>query len=75
MLTSVEGVCRNGKIELKEPLPAGVEGRVIVTFLSSPSVELTERGISVEQAVDLRGRLSSFADDWTDPAMDSYDGV
>ena len=33
MLTSVEGVFQNGKVELTEPVPEGVSGRVIVTFV------------------------------------------
>jgi hypothetical protein len=36
-------------------------------------IDLRERGISREQAADLRARLSTFAEDWNDPAMDVYD--
>lgn len=85
MLQAVEGVYRNGKIELLE-VPAASEGmRVIVTFLDSSadqavsvskpnlSIDLESRGISPEQAADLRSRLQTFAEDWDSPEMDVYD--
>lgn len=75
MLKSIEGVYRDGKVELLEPAPPEVEGRVIVTFLSSPPVNLAERGIDEARAADLRRRLSAFADDWNRPDMDVYDAV
>ena len=75
MLKSLEGVYRDGKIELLEPAPAGAEGRVIVTFLLSPMVDLAERGINEEQAADLRRRLGAFAADWDRPEMDTYDAL
>ena len=37
------------------------------------TVDLRTHGISREQAADLRARLSTFAEDWNDPAMDVYD--
>ncbi|PSN12465.1 hypothetical protein C7293_20015 [filamentous cyanobacterium CCT1] len=85
MLQAVEGIYRNGKVELLE-VPAASEGmRVIVTFLESSeasivsandtdlSVDLASRGISPEQAVNLRSRLQTFAEDWEQPEMDIYD--
>ncbi len=75
MLPSVQGFCRNGKIELDEPVPHGAEGRVIITFLNTGALDLKDRQISPEQAADLRSRLSTFAEDWNDPAMDSYDAI
>jgi hypothetical protein len=74
MLTSVEGVFQNGKVELTEPVPEGVSGRVIVTFLpETRSARLSDRGIDQEQAAELRARLSAFAEDWQRPEMDVYD--
>lgn len=74
MLKSIQGVYRDGKIELLEPPPEGVEGRVIVTFLAeAESVDLSERGIDRQQAGDLRRRLAPFAEDWQRPEMDVYD--
>jgi hypothetical protein len=74
MLISVEGVYRNGKVELRE-LPANVntEMRVIVTFIGPKFIDLRERGIDEAQAADLRARLATFAEDWNSPEMDIYD--
>ncbi|HSM82670.1 MAG TPA: hypothetical protein VLS96_13345 [Nodosilinea sp.] len=87
MLQAVEGVYRNGKVELLE-VPAASEGmRVIVTFLESSkesvvpvdepdlSVDLASRGISPGQAADLRSRLQTFAEDWNSSEMDVYDAL
>jgi hypothetical protein len=78
MLKTIEGVFRDGTIELAE-LPADIrEAKVIVTFLSSTdgnAVDLAERGIDQVQAADLRSRLRSFADDWDRPEMDVYDAL
>ena len=74
MVKSVEGVYRNGKVELVEPLPEAEGSRVIVTFLQSAgSVDLRERGIDESQAADLRHRLAPFAEDWDRPEMAVYD--
>ncbi len=73
MIKSVEGIYRNGKIDLAEP-PGEAEGsRVIVTFVSSASVDLRQRGIDEIQAADLRRRLALFVDDWDRPEMNAYD--
>ncbi len=74
MRKSVQGVYRDGKIELLEPAPEGAEGPVLVMFLTEDgSVDLAQRGIDPEQASDLRRRLASFAEDWQRPEMDVYD--
>lgn len=75
MLKSVEGVYRDGKIELLESAPDDATGHVLVTFLSTLRVDLAERGIDEQQAADLRHRLAPFADDWDRPEMDVYDAV
>jgi hypothetical protein len=75
MLKSIEGIYRQGRIELLESPPSEMEGKVIVTFLSAGSVELAERGIDERHAADLRQRLKSFAEDWDRPEMDVYDAV
>ena len=51
------------------------------TGISAPKLEskttrqiyLAERGITSEQAADLRARLQTFAEDWDRPAMAVYD--
>ena len=75
MLNSVEGVYRDGKVELLEAAPPNAAGRVIVTFLSPHSVELAARNIDEQQAADLRHRLAAFSDDWNRPEMDVYDAI
>lgn len=73
MLKSVEGIYREGRIELTET-PEGIdEARVIVTFLPAGKVDLRERGIDEAQAADLRARLRAFAEDWESPEMEAYD--
>jgi hypothetical protein len=74
MQKSVEGIYRQGKIELVEP-PTDVrdETRVIVTFLGPNYVDLRARGIGQEQAADLRSRLGVFIEEWESPEMDIYD--
>lgn len=74
MLASVEGVYRDGKIELTEIPKEIVQGTpVIVTFLASGFVDLREQGINEQMAAELRSRLTTFAEDWDDPEMDIYD--
>jgi hypothetical protein len=76
MLTSVEGVYRDGKIELSEPPGDEVreEMRVIVTFVEPrDGVALPMRGIDQVQAEKLRESLSTFAEDWESPEMEVYD--
>ena len=74
MLNAIEGIYRNGKIELTEtPNDVTNETRVIVTFLKPVNIDLRECGIDEEQAADLRGRLSTFAEDWDSPEMSIYD--
>jgi hypothetical protein len=74
MLKSVEGVYRNGKVELLEPQDEPEGSRVIVTWIPSPHpADLRERGIDESQAADLRRRLAAFAEDWDRPEMAAYD--
>ena len=74
MLRSVEGVYRDGKIELTEIPPEITEARVIVTFLPKEGpIDLRALGISEEQAAELRWRFQAFAEDWERPEMDVYD--
>jgi hypothetical protein len=68
MLQSIEGIYKDGKIELTET-PTGINtARVIVTFLDpNTSINLSSRGINEEQAANLRARLQCFAQDWDQP--------
>jgi hypothetical protein len=74
MVKSVEGIYRNGKVEVAEPLAAAEGSRVIVTWVhSAEPVDLRARGVDESQAADLRRRLTSFAEDWDRPEMAAYD--
>ena len=74
MLKTIEGIYRNGKIELIE-IPGDVpdEARVIITFLETKGVDLQTHGIDEIQAAELRTRLATFAEDWDSSEMDIYD--
>ncbi len=77
MLKTVEGIYRDGKVELLEK-PGDVEGaRVIVTFMptTSGAIDLASRGIDQEQAANLRDRLGRFAQDWERFDMVAYDDL
>jgi hypothetical protein len=74
MVKAVEGIYRNGRVELMEPLAAEEGSRVIVTWVPPPgAINLHERGIDESQAADLRRRLAPFAEDWDRPEMTAYD--
>jgi hypothetical protein len=74
MIKSVEGVYRNGRIELSEPVSESEGSRVIVTWVPAANrVDLREAGINESEALDLRTRLATFAEDWNRPEMDVYD--
>lgn len=74
MLATVEGIFRNGKIELAEfPRDLRENMRVIVTFLPKRSIDLPARKINETEAAELRARLLTFAEDWDSPEMDIYD--
>lgn len=74
MLTAIQGIYRDGKIQLTE-VPQNVQDEtpVIVTFLTSNTIDLSVLGIDEAQAADLRARLTSFAEEWDSPEMDIYD--
>ena len=73
MFKTLQGIFRDGKVELLEPAPRCGEVRVLVTFLSPVRVVLAESGINESQAVNLRYRLSAIVDDWERPEMSVYD--
>ena len=83
MLRTIEGVYRNGKVELTEvPSDARDETPVLVTFLepvsaaaeaAAPLKQSRARGIDESHAAELRARLATFAEDWESPEMAIYD--
>ena len=74
IVKSVEGIYRNGKVELLESLAEAEGSRVVVTWVHpAEPVDLRERGIDESQAADLRHRLAPLAEDWNRPEMAAYD--
>ncbi len=74
MLKSIEGVYRDGHIELMEqPTAVDDNTRVIVTFLDRSEIALRSRGIDVQEAAELHAQLAPFAQEWDSPEMDIYD--
>jgi len=74
MSASVEGVYRDGRIELTEiPTSVSEDTPVTVTFLTSGFVDLREQGIDESLAAELREGFATFAEDWDAPEMDIYD--
>lgn len=74
MLISVEGIYRNGRVELTENPHNVSEGTcVIVTFVQSNDIDLASQGIDTEQTKALSASLATFADDWNSPEMSIYD--
>ncbi len=49
------------------------EWRTIMKKMQASGIDLREHGITEEQALDLRERLTPFAVDWNIPEMDIYD--
>lgn len=72
---TVEGIYRDGKVELLETPDDIDEGPVLVTFMPKGAVDLAGRGIDEAQATSLRARLRPFAEDWERPEMGAYDAL
>ncbi len=72
MLT-LEGIYRDGKVELAEKPAQITEAKVLVTFLEARTIDLQARGIDAAQTADLRARLQTFAEDWDRPEAAIYD--
>ncbi|MBX3288017.1 MAG: hypothetical protein KF855_01610 [Acidobacteria bacterium] len=70
-MITVEGIYKNGRIELLESVSVDRQSKVLVTFLENSDVSLSAHGIDEEEAAELRNNLAAF-EDWDDPAMDVY---
>jgi hypothetical protein len=70
MLT-VEGIYKDGKVELLETVSDVKQAKVLVTFLENNDLDLQTLGINETQAEVLREKFSAF-EDWNDPALDIY---
>ncbi len=70
MLT-VEGLYRNGTVELLQSVDNVKQSRVLVTFMENSDLELSSLGIDRDEAAVLRETFATF-EDWNDPEMDIY---
>lgn len=76
MLKAVEGIYRQGKIELLETPPDVKEARVVVTFLPTEgTIDLRARGIDETEAAELRSCWGAAGEDWDRPEMDVYNDL
>jgi hypothetical protein len=73
MLTSIEGIHRDGKVELKERPVDVTEARVIVTFLPADPGRRQPPALTPEELAEQRGRFASWEEDWNAPGMEAYD--
>jgi len=66
-------------VDLPPDIPLGkAEILIIIQPLKSKresrgEIDLTARGITPEQAADMRNRVFSFEEDWNAPGMEVYD--
>lgn len=73
MIQTVEGIFRNGKVELLE-IPEHIEeARVLVSFLPTSTGPDGGPSFTADEIADLRGKLAAWEDDWNAPGMEAYD--
>jgi hypothetical protein len=76
MLTTVEGIYRDGKIQLLQSPNDLSPTRVLVTFLPPDGpIDLRAFGIDEKQAAELRWGFGAAADDWDRQEMDVYNDL
>jgi hypothetical protein len=74
MVTTIEGIYRNDRVELAENPDNAMDGtRVIVTFVGANTIDLASQEIDKAQAEILRTSLATFSEDWNSTEMSIYD--
>ena len=73
MFQTIEGVFRNGKVELLQSPENIQDARVIVTFLPEPIGSGESPTFTPEELADLQGKLAAWEEDWNAPGMEPYD--
>ena len=73
MIQTLEGVFRNGKVELFHAPENIAESRVIVTFLPDPIGPSGASTFTPDEIAELRGNLAAWEEDWNAPGMEAYD--
>lgn len=69
MLTTIEGIYRNGTIEISEPVRFPDGSKVIVTFLNQPSADIKGTAATKEHLALQEKALSEV---WSSPEEDIY---
>ncbi len=72
MSKSVEGIYRDGKVELLEMPEETDEARVIVTFLPTRYPKSNPPVFTEAEIAELRGKLAAWEEDWNAPGMEIY---
>jgi len=75
MLQSIEGVYRDGKVELLEKPPEVNEARVIVTFLPAGKTPPKPPAFTPHELAELRNKFAAWEEDWNAPGMEAYDDL
>jgi hypothetical protein len=76
VLSSVEGIYRNGKVEILGPSDFAEGSRVIVTLVPKDGpIDLRSVGIDEQLAGEIRDRFASFTEDWDRADMDVYNDI
>lgn len=70
-MMTVEGIYKDGKIELLEKVSDIEQAKVLITFLETCDIDLRTLEISENEAGELRAKFAAF-EDWNDPALDVY---
>jgi predicted DNA-binding antitoxin AbrB/MazE fold protein len=73
MVKCIEGIYRNGKVELLEPLGEKEGARVLVAVLPNGSEIAPAPSLTHDDLAELRGKLAAWEDDWNAPGMEAYD--
>ena len=73
MLECVEGVFRNGRVELLEKPETSGESRVLVTFLGKSPNGSGGPQMSNAELIESRSKLAAWEEDWNAPGMEAYD--
>ena len=76
MVKSVEGICRNGRVELIEPLAEAEGAHVVVTWFA-PAIPVVKQELRLEQPAHAapRHRLAVMAQEWHHSDAEEYDEV
>ena len=73
MIKCIEGVYRNGRVDLLEPLEEREGARVIVAVLPNGVDANSPPALNQAELAELRSKLAAWDEDWNAPGMEAYD--